>query len=85
MSINYNAPVGSDPAEVRRQNEYTQQRGIAKIAPNRAAELSGPYNHTGSGRVHRSAWLSGPRIGAVSAHPLHGWPETGHKPGVSCG
>jgi hypothetical protein len=33
MSINYNAPVGSDPAEVRRQNQIQQDRGIAKIGP----------------------------------------------------
>jgi hypothetical protein len=33
MSITYNGPVGSDPAEVQRQNSIQQDKGIAKIAP----------------------------------------------------
>jgi len=33
MSINHNAPVGSDPAEVRAQNERTQERAVSRVAP----------------------------------------------------
>jgi hypothetical protein len=31
MSVTYNTPVGSDPAEVARQQQRMQDRGIAKL------------------------------------------------------
>ena len=32
MSITYNGPVGSDLAEVQRQNSIQQDKGVAKVA-----------------------------------------------------
>ena len=41
MSISYHGPVGSDPAEVQRQNGIQQDKAISRVTPI-APHLGGP-------------------------------------------